>query len=572
MGKVISFELKKLVSRIGLYVLVLFLAGLLVASVFTYKPTKSVIPTASLSGETVTEMYNDFTNIQKAEQLNLVNSTASNANSYLSTSTSYVKSNSKAYITELFTNFDNRCGAYKDADTTPTQYAILLEGVKIEFNKLKDELDTVLSYSKEQTGYYILTTENNYTDLYVVINKIIANFESPVNHKVTANKYFDTYRAELVRCLNELIYPSLDKAVAEYSTEGNYYTLTIFRMDEIAEKMSEINDSARSNTEINHSEEVRKNLNSLYNRYANCASVFNIAYKSKLGAEALNSVKSKYTRSHLIGYSSTSVYSLEEMNIEYEYYLEHNSNPSNYARSFSVTHTSNSEINAYDYSYYAISIFSIVVIIFAIYLASNTISGEINNNSMRLVAIRPVKRGSIFFGKYLSILLISLILLVFGTATSFIVGSIIYGTSSANILMIINGYYVFSVHPALMLVIFVASELLMVAFYTAITMLLSSILKLDVLALIIGSVFYIFNLILPILFNSSSWLRFYPFTNINLFAYFSSSRMTADTVLGNMLNAVVYQGMNLWISIAYVFGISIIVLLIGKAVFRKREL
>lgn len=572
MGKVISFELKKLVSRIGLYVLVLFLAGLLVASVFTYKPTKTQIPTASLSGETVTEMYSDFTSVKKAEQLNIFNETSNNADGYISTSTSYVKSNNKEYITELFTNFDNRCGAYKDADVSSAQYIILLDGIKIAFNTLKTELDTALSHSKNQTGYYILTTEDNYTDLYVVIDKLMVNFESPVNHKVVANKYFDTYRAELLNCLNKLIYPSLDKVAQEYSSTGNYHTLITFRMDEIEQKMSDLNSLAISNADINTSDEYRNKLNELYNRYSNCASVFNTAYNSRLGAEALDCVKSKYTRSHLLGYSSTSVYNLEETAVEYEYYIEHNTNPSNYARSFSVTHTSNSEINAYDYCYYAMSIFSIVVIIFAIYLASNTISGEINNNSLRLMAIRPTKRGSIFFGKYISIVLISLLLLVFGTATSFLVGSILYGTGSANILMIINGYYVFSVHPALMLAIFVGSLLLMVAFYTAITMLLSSILKLDVLALIIGAVFYIVNLILPVLFNSSSWLRFYPFTNINLFAYFSSSRMTADTVLGNMLNTVVYQGMNLWISLAYVFGISIIVLLIGKAVFKKREL
>ena len=38
MRKVIGFELKKLVSRIGIYILVVLLAGLLVAGVFMYNP------------------------------------------------------------------------------------------------------------------------------------------------------------------------------------------------------------------------------------------------------------------------------------------------------------------------------------------------------------------------------------------------------------------------------------------------------------------------------------------------------------------------------------------------------
>jgi len=62
MIKVIQFELKKLVSRIGIYVLVLMLAGLLVAGVFMYDPIKRNNATLSLIGETVTDMYDSFNN------------------------------------------------------------------------------------------------------------------------------------------------------------------------------------------------------------------------------------------------------------------------------------------------------------------------------------------------------------------------------------------------------------------------------------------------------------------------------------------------------------------------------
>lgn len=580
MGKVISFELKKLVSRIGLYILVLFLAGLLVMSVFMYKPEKTSYPIVSLNGETVQAMYNDFVSTQKSMQVAEFNSVVENASSYSTNNYSamYNKCNSKQYITQLFTAFDTACGSYKDADGSIEEYTLLLTGVNSEFEELYNALEEGLNSSKNQTGYYILTTEDNYSDLLVVLNKIISNFETPATrntieaHKSAGNKYYNDYRAELARCLDNLIYPDLNKVAGKFTANSSYALMTRLRMEEIEQKMASLNEKALLDSDFNSNSDNRNDLNTLYNRYANCVEVFCKAYYSNLGAEALSSVKSKTTRTHLLGYSKLSIYDLEETALEYEYYIQHNSSPSDYARSFSVTHTSNSEVNAYDFTYYAISIFTIIVVIFAIYLASNSIAGEINSNTMRFTAVRPVRRGSIFFGKYFSILIISLLLLVFGTATSFIVGTILYGANSANILMIINGYYIASVHPALALAIFVASELLLVAFYSAIAMLLSSILKSDVLALVISAIFYVFNLILPIFFGSTSWLRFYPFANINIFAYFSSSRSTTDTVLGNLFNPIVYQGMNLWISLAYVFGISIILLLIGKAVFKRREL
>lgn len=572
MGKVISFELKKLVSRIGLYVLVLFLAGLLVMSVFMYKPEKTTYPTVSLNGETVQAMYNDFVTTKKDAQMSVFDSATASANSYVVNSSSYNKCNNKQYINDLFLAFDTYCGSYKDVDVSNEEYNIILTGINTEFGKLKSALDSGLEASKNQAGYYILTTNKNYTDLYVIINKITVNFESPTVHKVAANKYYNDYRAELVRCLDNLIYPNLNTTAGKFSSNSAYNLLVSSRMEEIEQKMAALNADSLLDSDFNSSTLARNQLNALYNRYANCAEVFAKACYSSLGAEALSNVKSKTTRANLVGYSKVSIYELDEMALEYTYYIEHNSNPSNYARSFSVTHTSNADINAYDFTYYAISIFTIIIAIFAIYLASNSIAGEINSNTMRFTAVRPVKRGSIFFGKYFSILIISLLLLVFGTATSFIVGTILYGANSANILMIINGYYIASVHPALALAIFVGSQFMIVAFFAAIAMLLSSILKSDILALVLSAIFYVFNLILPIFFNSTSWLRFYPFTNINLFAYFSSSRLTIDSVLGNLFNPVVYQGMSLWISLAYVLGISVVLLFIGKAVFKRREL
>ena len=572
MGKVIRFELKKLVSRIGIYILVLMLAGLLVAGVFMYDPIERKDTTLSLVGETVSDMYTSFNNDFKADYVNMVAGVAEDAETYISTSSNYMKYNSKQEIDALFNKFDEYCLLYNEASATPSEYSVLLVGINDSLNNLKTALNEALQFSKDKTGYYILTTSPNYNKLSIVLNEISVNFDSPISHKLAGETYYNEYRNTLYNCLNNLVYPDLDAVATKYAPNGTYHSLIALRMSEIETKMQNEYNKALADSIVNIDTNVKKELNTLFNRYASCAETFAKAYASLMCVEALNSVASKTDRSRLVGYGDVSVYAQEELATEYVYYIEHNVSENDFANSLSVTHTSNLKANAYDFTFFVMSLFAIAVIIFATYLSANTIAGEINNNTMRFVAVRPVKRGTLYMGKYIAILIMSLILLLFGTITSFVVGGILFGFNSANILMIINGSSVLVAHPIAVLGLFVLSQLLIIAVYSAFTMLLSSIMKSDLLAMAISVVIYLVNFILPLFFGAGSWLRFYPLANINLFAYFGGNRLASDSVLSKLFNNIVYHGMNIWISLIYVVGISLILLLLGKLIFRKREL
>lgn len=573
MGKVISFELKKLLSRIGIYLLVIFMAALLVASVFIYDPIERQSSTLSLQGDSISEMYDNFISSGIKDSYDeIVVNVANTANSYNFESSDYNIYNNSQTITNLFNEFDKVCLQYRDMNGSNEEYNILLSTINSHFDSLQTALNDTLTYTKDGSGYYILTTNNNYLDLISVLEKIDINFSSPANHKNAANLYFDEYRNQLYNCLQNLIYPNLNDVSNKFIEGGGYHSVISLRMEEIAQKMHILNQSAIATPILQTDENAMEELNTLYNRYANSAIVFEQAFKSSICVQALSQVESKLQRSNLLGYADVSLYEQEELVVEYQYYIEHNSNPKDYANSFSITHTSNYEANAYDFTFFTMSIFSVVVIIFAIYLSAHSISGEINNGYMRFTAIRPVKRGSLFFGKYMAIAIISFILLAFGTITSFIVGAIQYGVNSANILMIINGSSVIVAHPIVVLLIFILSLMIMVLLYSAITIMLSSCIKSELLTMILSLVFYCINMILPLFFGANSWLKFYPFANINLFAYFGANRMTTDSVLSRLFNNVVYSGMNIWISLVYVIGITALVLLIGKTVFKKRDL
>lgn len=571
MGKIIGFELKKLVSRIGIYILVAIMAGLIVAGVFVYNPNEKTSSSPSLIGDTVTDMYSNFENI-KDDYLSSVENVALDATTYITQSNNYVNANSKAEMDKLFTSFDDYCTIYAEENASNVDYDLLLKGINSSLQDIKNALDLGLNSSVNQTSYYILTTQSNYTELYALIGKIADNFDFPTSHKIAGEDYFNDYRKPFYDCLQKLVYPDLNSVAGKYVEGGAYYAIITLRMEEIALKMKQIRDNAAQDNIIDFSNNSKQELNNLFNRYVNCSLIFERSYSSSMCVNALYSVKSKLDRSNLIGYNSVSLYEQEEAATEYKYYIENHSNPDDYAKGLSITHTSNAKANAYDFTFYIVSLFSVMLIVFAIYLSAHTIATEINNKSLRFTALRPVKRGSIFVGKYLAIVCMSLILLLFATITSFIVGGILFGFESASILTIINSDMVYVAHPIITLGIFVVSQLLMLAVYCAIAMMLSALIKSDLLTMIIGIIIYAAHLVLPLFFGASSWLKFNPLSNLNLYAYFGTTGQTNSSILGKLFNPVVYHGMSLWISIAYVIGITILVIELGKLIFKHKEL
>jgi len=568
MRKIIGFELKKLVSRIGIYILVVLLAGLLVSGIFMHEPTKRDIVNKSLVGETVSELYNSFDKNLKQEYIDSVDAVAFNASTYVTSSPTYQKYNDSETLRCLFVKFDDYCLLYNETSTAvKPDYSALLIAIKQSVANFKTALDEALQPAKDNTGYYVLTTNQNYTKLYTLLNTLpiySSTFDGDI--------YYNEFRTPIYNCLDNMYYPEVSNTAVKYDVDGAYYTLTSSRMEEISIKIEQLYQKAVETPKLENDKDIINEMNSLFNRYTYCAKVFEQAFNSDLCVSALSYVSNKTVRSNLLGYSSVSLYDQEEIKTEYLYYLENNVNESDFANSLSVTHTSNSKVNAYDFTYFVMSLFNIAVILFAIYLASHTISGEINNNTLRFAAIRPVKRGSLLLGKYFAIIIMSLVLLLFGSITSLCVGGIMYGFDSANILTIFNGTSVIVVHPLAMIGIMLVSNLLIVALYAALALLLSTLLKSDLLSTIISVVVYLVNLLLPLFFGIGSWLRFYPFANINLFAYFGSTSMTTDGIFATLFNPAVYLGMSVWISLIYVIGITILFILIAKLVFKKREL
>jgi len=136
-------------------------------------------------------------------------------------------------------------------------------------------------------------------------------------------------------------------------------------------------------------------------------------------------------------------------------------------------------------------VFSFIIIVYSILSACHSIAGEIKEGTMRYLSIRPVSRTNMLFGKWLTIVLMSIILMLFSLIISLCVGGAVYGFEGNSILSIFNGNIAFVIHPLGMLGIYLISMLFELVIYSLIALLLSCLFKSDLMSMTILLVIYL---------------------------------------------------------------------------------
>lgn len=565
MFKICSLEIKKLLSRIEFYIFITLLAGVLIVSAFVFKPEVRKDTSIKIAGETVNEVYDKFNKIDGIKE-----SLNASINNVTSSAEVYIKTDVKSEINILFKDLDNNCFNFNDklnTISTPAKQE-LVKGIIVKLENLATTINNYLEYTKNQTEYYILVTEYDYTALYSTINLIRNNFSAD-NYAEMASNYCDVYSTQLKSNLSKLIYPELKETASQYRLNSHLNHITTLRLDEINQKIINLNTDCLQDNALNNSTIMKNKITTLINNYINVVNLYTEGYSSAMCSKALSGLNNS-TRKDLIGYSNVLLHEQEDKAIINEYCILHNLNPENYSKELSASHTSNYTKNSYDYSYFAISMIAILVTIFAIYMSSVLTNDNIGK--LRMIAIRPIKRSKIFFGKYLATILVSLTALLISLGIAITIGGFKFGFDTNNILMVINSQFVVIMHPMIAIAIYMFSLLIIVAIYTALALTLTTFIKNKFIVLSVILAFYVFNTTLPIFFDVYSWLRFYPFANINLMAFFSGNRLTNNSVIAKLFNSEIYFGMNIWISLSYILIITTLVLAIGKIMFRKKDL
>jgi len=244
-----------------------------------------------------------------------------------------------------------------------------------------------------------------------------------------------------------------------------------------------------------------------------------------------------------------------------------------YANSFNVANPSNVSVNAFDFAYFTLELFSFIIIIYVVVLGAGMIAGEEANGTMKLLAMRPYKRYKIFLGKIFAALRVALIFVVIGAVASFITGSYIYGTASLPILSIFNMEFVIISSPYIVFMVYLFTLFIEILFYTIIAVSISSIFKSYIGAVTISILIYFLSMILSFVLGAN-WLKFIPLTHTNLFKYFGSA-FSGDTAVGglnSLLTPPILPDSDFMFSVAALSITIIILLVVALKIFSKRDL
>lgn len=594
MFKVISAEIKKAVSKPGVYILAILLAVILILGTFIYKPKTNKSEEIELTGNTYTAKYLYFTGNGhanaglKAEIDDKIDKAVESINNYTITLNN-VDYSQEAYINILVEKFIENYKAYQDCInegtsndmTYITQFA--KPALKSSLEKINSAVEQAI-INNQQGSYSLISTKENYAKYKAAYKNALAWVKITPSSKDSLRNLiieFDTnYKEPLFNSIKNFKYSTLSESfIKEYTSNEETSKLTILynRLNKIDEQIQEnlniIANNSDSVTKDNTDQSLASEMDKLANLYVNTANTYINLVKYELLTNAFSKL-STTEQIKALNLSNYSEYNSNSLLIKYDYLFNKNKTAYDYNNPLTIGISSGNETNAYDYAYFVLRLFSFVIIAYSIISACHAIAGEIKEGSMRYIAIRPVNRTKLFLGKWLAIIIMSSILIIFSSIIALAVGSAVYGVTSLNILTIFNGNVAITMQPILMLAIYLLSLLLELSIYSAIAMLLSTLLKSDLFSVTVMLMLYLLNTLLPMFVQgSNSWLTFYPFTHISLYSMFGSSIYSTKSDFFNLLlGAKTYAGSHIALTLSVILIIILITIGYGIKTFKKKEL
>ncbi len=580
MNKVIQAELKKTVSKPGIYILALLLAIIMVLGVLIYKPEHQKTNSIQFAGNTILDIYStDFGDGAsyglKLEADDIVASSIASLNNYYIDGKTYAqKVDDLKQDFEYNFNLYNQCAflPVSNEEYTNEKRTKMLDSLKSLYDTVNNGLNL-----NNQSSYPVISTKANYdnlTSLYGEAYNLLKTKTSKIAE--ICDEFSTNYKSQIEDCLATLYYPTISaEKVDDYTVAGNNSKYSAFNenKNEILQQIEALKTEAQTSADENLNEEKINKIKNLITNYYSCSQTYANLIKYDLLTNALTTVKTK-DKGSLLYLENETLMESQSWLIKYNYLFNKNKSLVDFALPLTIGITSNNETNGYDYAYFIMKMFSFVIIAYAIMAGAHTIAGEIKEGTMRYLAIRPVKRTSILFGKFIAIALMSIILIAFSGVISIVVGGFIYGLKSQMILTVFAGKYAITLHPIVMILIYLISLIFELLVYLSIALLLSTFIKSDILAVTILMVVYLINVLLPI-FSSSSigWLAYYPFSHISLYSLFGSSLVANSQNAFNMLmGAKVYPTTNLALTLLTIAVIIVVCNIVSAKIFKRKEI
>lgn len=571
-NKIISAEFRKILSRPGIYIVSILLAAVMVFCAFTFNPSVRSVSYSDIQKDTVSEIYNMFTNddLYKPYCDSLVSST----NDYIDTTSS--GNSIKTSIDNAYNNYVEALNNYSyyvkndiSHNTRNVYRSILHDKLKLFQAQIFDQ-GADLTSSGEYRLLMDIDDYNSVKQKFSELNLYLTQQASTSGQHTANLKKAEEFKSFISTKLNNFIYPAisnknLDK-IAEIRTECEA-RLTNYTTD-----MRTLIDSLNSE-DSQKSIANRKKMNSYIEGYYKTSMLYSNLITDTVKEDTLGSYSNNEINKFKF-FEDYDKYVAQESFTRNNYLWQSKTFDTTYALPIAFNSASNlNGANAYDFMFYALEIFSFIILIYVIYLACNSIAGERSDGTLKLIAIKPISRNKIYRGKLLFCTYISLILLAFSSVVAFIVGLFMYGTTSASILVVFNAMGAFTIHPVLYMLFYLISLFIKLFVFINLGMLISSLINNGTVASMIGLLLYFVDLVAGMLIQSANILRFMPLSNLDLIPFFGNMTLgNQSNLLAKLFATTTPMPAIIWVTISTIICLILISNTLGKLIFKRKDL
>lgn len=276
-----------------------------------------------------------------------------------------------------------------------------------------------------------------------------------------------------------------------------------------------------------------------------------------------------------VGFSAgdTTKYAINEKLTFYTYLWDNNLYDYDFAVATNGVSTSNKTESAIDFAVYAFQIACFVIIMFCVIVAATSISNEITFGTLKMIAIKPIKRSSIVLAKIITTVLVGLIFATFAWIAAFALGAISFGYNSTNILAVFNANKAFVIGPIPYYLILFLTEMIKVVIFVCISIFFSTLFKNSIPSLIISLVLFFAGVLLNTLLPSVDLIAFIPFFNVDLFVYFGGCNIISNVSQLTVLFSSTYlNNSNIFATLIFAIILPVIFGLASILIIKKRDI
>lgn len=585
MIKLINGEIKKIFLKPAIFIITALLVFALTLSIFIFKPAKRNDTIVSVSGTTISQMYDaSFGSTQSSNTLSksyLQETYVNSSNNIIEYYLSQIENDDVNKKQELL----NKLKSIKNGSYQNYRKKVVNSGANEDLeskenlrNAFKTDLieynDLYTTYINGSNGFYYLllsTSEKNNLDVFLT-SCLSRPFAGTMTHTATINEVEDNGLNIFVNLEN---YINKMKVFLPLKDDLEIAKQNIEKGLENTNKIEELIVAYKNENPSEKSLEAKKEFNKLITRYQQAnENIYNLTLAT-INSSALkdlsdNEIQSFYQFSN---YEYKTKYLLNEQKNICKYYLETNKYAFEYANPLNLSVTSNFDANAYDFMFFALEICSFIIVIYVVFLGATMITGEYASGTMKLLAIRPYSRRKILGSKLLATIIVGIIFLLITFIVTFITGGILFGFASMPMLLVFNATSITSVSPIVVICILFVCRMLEIAFYAILSLAISTLFKSNAGSIIVAILIYFASFILSVFSANIGFLKVLPFVNTNLFAYFGSHLTSqSNNLLANMFSRVIGNDMNFFISFAIITIFSAVIYFITSYIFRKRDI